>query len=135
MLLLIVVSFALLIAGFVLGYTANDGLMTDVLLYWAYIMIAVTLAAVIVIGLIISITSNPKVLIKIGIGVVGVAVVCAVAYFLAPGSPAMGMLNQPTESTLKLTDTILNLTYIVGGAAVLAIVVGELRMTIISKKK
>ena len=63
------------------------------------------------------------------------AVLCFIAFLLAKGNPAMAY-NGPEVSagTLKLTDTILNLTYIVGGAAILAIIVGEVRMAIASKK-
>jgi hypothetical protein len=66
---------------------------------------------------------------------VGVAALCLVAYLLAKGNPAVAY-NGPAVSagTLKLTDTILNLTYIVGGAAIVAIIVGEVRMAIASKK-
>ena len=134
MLALIVISFVLLIVGFVKGFEANDGAWTDVLLYWAYIMIGVAIAATVVVGLCIGIKNDPKTLVKLGIGVVAVAVVCLLAYLLAAGKPAMGMLTQPDASTLKLTDTILNLTYFVGALAILAIIVGEVRLAITNKK-
>ena len=134
MLALIVISFVLLIIGFASGFEANDGAWTDVLLYWAYIMLGLTLLATIGVGLWKGIKNDPKMLVKLGIGVVVVVVVCLVAYLLAPGKPAMGMLTQPSEATLKLTDTILNLTYFVGALAIIAIIAGEVRMTIINKK-
>ena len=73
-------------------------------------------------------------LVKLGIGLVAVVVVCLLAYLLAAGKPAMGMQVQPDAATLKLTDTILNLTYFVGILAVLAIIVGEVRLAIVNKK-
>ena len=44
---------------------------------------------------------------------------------LAPGTPAVGYLGEPvSDGTLKLTDTILNLTYLLFGGALAALVVG-----------
>ena len=135
MLGLIVISFALLVIGFIAGFETNGGSMTDVLLYWAYVMIALTIAAVVVIGIIISFKNNPKSLVKTGIILVGAAVICVIAFLLAKGNPAMAYNGAPvTEGTLKLTDTILILTAIAGVAAIAAIVVGEIRMSIASKK-
>ena len=134
MLALIVISFLLLVIGSAKGFEANDGAWTGVLLYWAYIMIGLTLVATVVVGLWIGIKNDPKMLVKVGIGAAAVVVVCLVAYLLAAGKPAMGMLTQPDASTLKLTDTILNLTYFVGVVAIVSIIVGEVRMAIINKK-
>lgn len=134
MLALIVISFALLVIGFASGFEANDGAWTDVLLYWAYVMIGITLVATIVVGLWIGIKNDPKMLVKVGIGAAAVVVVCLVAYLLAAGKPAMGLLTQPDAVYLKLTDTILNLTYFVGALAVIAIIVGEVRLTMVNKK-
>ena len=132
MVALILVSVALLIWGFTKDFAGNA---VDVLLYWTYIMLGLALFCVIIIGLIVSTKNNPKSLIKLGIILVGVAAVCFVAYLLAKGDPALAY-NGPevSGSTLKFTDTILNLTYIAGAAAILAIVVGEIRMAIASKK-
>ncbi|MBO4742274.1 MAG: hypothetical protein J5533_01445 [Bacteroidales bacterium] len=98
-------------------------------------MLGIALFCVIVVGLIVSTKNNPKSLIKIGIILAGVAVICLIAYLLAKGDPAMAY-NGPAVSggTLKLTDTVLNLTYIAGAGAILAIIVGEIRMAIASKK-
>ena len=132
MVALIVASVALLIWGFARGFGGNA---VDVLLYWTYAMVGLAVFSWVVIGLIVGTKNNPKSLVKIGIILVGVAIVCFIAYLLAKGDPAMAY-NGPAVSagTLKLTDTILNLTYIAGGAAILAIIVGEIRMAIASKK-
>ena len=132
---LVAISVVLLVWGFLTGFEANDGRGVEVLLYWAYIILAIAILAVVVFGLIISAKNDPKSLVKIGIVILGVAVLCFIAFLLAKGNPAMAY-NGPEVSagTLKLTDTILNLTYIVGGAAILAIIVGEVRMAIASKK-
>ncbi len=132
MVALIIVSVALLLWGFSKGFEGNT---VDVLLYWTYCMLGLAIFCWVVIGLIVSAKNNPKSLVKIGIAILGVAALCLVAYLLAKGNPAMAY-NGPEVSagTLKLTDTILNLTYITGGAAILAIIIGEIRMAIASKK-
>lgn len=131
-------SWALLIAGivigclgFIIGFGTNDALAVDILLYWAYVMVGLTLAAIIVVGIIIGALTNPKGLLKTGIVVLCCAVIVAVAYFLAPGSEAVGYVGpQPDSQTLKFTDTVLNLTYLSCAAAVAAIVVGAIVGTV-----
>ena len=134
MLVLVLISAALVVWGFSVGFESNEGKPVDVLFYWTYVMIGIALFAVIVLGLILMIKNDPKSLIKLAIVLVGTLVLCGIAYVLAPGSPAMGMLDQPDAQTLKLTDTVLNLTYILGGAAILSIVAGEIVMSVRNKK-
>ena len=132
MLVLILVSVALLIWGFTQDFGGNA---VDILLYWTYAMLGLALFSWVIIGLIVGTKNDPKSLVKIGIVILGVAVLCLIAWVLAKGEPALGYTGTPVSGgTLKLTDTILNLTYIVGGAAILAIIVGEVRMAIASKK-
>ena len=69
-----------------------------------------------------------------GVALVGVVAVVAVAFLLAKGNPVPGAALTSTPGELKLTDTILNLTLIAGIGAVLAIIVGEIRMAIANKK-
>lgn len=132
---LILISVGVLVWGTVTGFESNDGAAVDVLLRWGYIMIGITLFAVLIIGIAISAINNPKSLVKMLIGLVAVAAVCFVVYLVSPGAPAMNLAtgDQPSASTLKLTDTILNLTYFAGGLAILAIVFGEIMSTIRSK--
>jgi len=113
----------------------SDG-SVDALLYWAYGMLGLALAAILLVGGYISVSNNPKSLIKIGIVLVGAVALCGLAWLLAKGSPAVGYTGAvpPTQGTLKLTDTILNLTYILGGAAILSIIVGEIVMALRGKK-
>ena len=134
MLGLIVISFALLVIGSVVGFEANGAKMTDALLIWAYAMIAFAAISVIVMGAIISYKNNPKSLLKAGIVIAAIAVVCFLVYLISPGSPAMSMAEQPDHATLKLTDTMLNLTYIAGAAAILSIIAGEIVMSVRNKK-
>ncbi|MBR3405340.1 MAG: hypothetical protein IKG92_00350 [Bacteroidales bacterium] len=132
---LLVVSVIVLVWGSLKGFEANDGAATNVLLYWAYIVLGIALAAVICVGLYIRATTDPKSLVKIGIAVLGAAVLFGIAYVLASGAPAVGYSGAklPTATELKMTDTILNLAYIVGGAAILSIIASEVLMSIRKK--
>ena len=135
LLALLVVSVIVLVWGSLKGFEANDGAATNVLLYWAYIVLGIALASVICVGLYIRATTDPKSLVKIGFAVLGAAVLFGIAYLLASGAPAIGYSGAtlPTETELKMTDTILNLAYIVGGAAILSIIAGEVMMYIRKK--
>ena len=97
------------------------------MLYWAYAMLIFALIAVICIGLFVAVKTDPKSLVRIGIAIAGAAVLCLIAYLLASGNPAIGYTGSkpPTAGELKLTDTVLNLTYILGIAAIAAIIAGE----------
>jgi peptidoglycan/LPS O-acetylase OafA/YrhL len=132
---LLILSVGVLVWGFLTGFEANDGAATNVLLYWAYIVIGIALAAVICVGIYIRATTDPKSLVKLGIVVLGVAVLAGLVYLISPGNPAVGYSGAtlPSASELKLTDTILNLAYIVGGCAILSIIVGEVVMAIRKK--
>ena len=133
---LMILSICVLVWGSIKGFEANDGAATDLLLYWAYIVLGIALVSVICIGLYVTATTNPKGLIKIGIAVVAAAVLFGICYLLASGDPAVGYSGAklPTATELKMTDTILNLAYLVGGAAILSIIVSEVFMTIRNKK-
>lgn len=131
MVILIVVSVVLLVLGFTGGWKEGN---VDTLLGWTYCMVGLALAAVVIVGLVVGAINDPKSLVKLGLGLVAVAAVCFIAYLIAPGAPAMGMLEQPSAATLKLTDTILYLTYFAGIVAVLSIIVGEIRLAITNKK-
>ena len=78
-------------------------------------------------GIIVGAMTNPKGLVKTGIVVLVAAVIVAGAYFLAPGSEPVGYNGVPeTYGWLKLTDTMLNLTYLSCVAAVLSVIVGAI---------
>ena len=112
MIALILVSVILLVMGFVKGFEANDGKAVENLLRWGYVMIGIAVC-----------------------GLVAVAAVCFVVYLVSKGNPAVGLtVDQPSAQTLKLTDTILNLTYLVGGVAIASIVIGEVISAIRNRK-
>jgi len=111
--------------GFVVGFEQNGNAPVDTLLYCAYAYALVTILAVLFGVVVIGGINNPKSLLKLGLGVVVIAVIIGGAYMLAPGTPAVGYLGEPvSDGTLKLTDTVLNLTYLLFGGALAALVVG-----------
>ncbi len=111
--------------GFAVGFESNGNAPVDNILYCAYAFAAVAIAAVLFGVLVIGGMNNPKSLLKLLLGVIAIVAVVAVAYVLAPGTPAVGYLGEPvSDGTLKLTDTILNLTYFLFGGAIVALVVG-----------
>ena len=114
----------------------------NTLLAWTYIMIVIAIICVIIVGLIVSAGNNPKGLIKTGIVVVAIAVVCFIVYKIAPGT-ATDSLVEPVgdeaamtswHNSLKLTDTCLYLTYLAAALAIVSIIVGEIRLAISNKK-
>ena len=123
---LLIIGVVLAVFGYAYGFETADGVATDILIYCAYALIAVAILAVIGLGLYFSIKQNPKSLIKLGVGLVVVAAIVGIAYVLAPGTPAVGSSVQTSEGMLKLTDTILNITYFACGAAILSIIVGAI---------
>ena len=121
--------------GIVLGILAffNGGTAIDLLLRYTYVLFIA--AVVIWIGLSIFIAgrNNPKHLLKAAGVVVSVAALVVLAYVLSSGAPALNVKTQPTPQWLKLTDTMLLLTYVLGGAAIIAIIVGAVRDAINNK--
>ncbi len=122
---LFIVGIVFSVYGFIVGFESNGNAPVDNILYCTYAFAGLALLAVVFGVLVIGGINNPKSLLKILLGLVAIAAIVAVAYVLAPGTPAVGYLGEPvTDGTLKLTDTVLNLTYIVFGASILALVVG-----------
>ena len=121
--------------GIVFGILAfvNEGSSVDLLLRYTYFLFFA--AVVIWIGLAIFIAgrNNPKNLLKAAGVVVGVTALVVLAYVLSAGAPALNVKTQPTPQWLKLTDTMLLLTYVLGGAAIIALIVGAVRDAINNK--
>ena len=133
---LLIISVGLAVWAFTRFGGSGEGAAVETMLYWAYAMLILALVAVLCVGLYISATTDPKSLVRIGIGLVAAAVLCLVAYLLASGAPAIGFTGAtpPSASELKLTDTVLNLTYILGAGAIIAIIAGEIISGIRTKK-
>ena len=122
---LFVVGIVFSFYGFAVGFESNGNAPVDNVLYCAYAFAAVTILAVLFGVVVIGGINNPKSLLKLLLGIVAIVAVVAVAYVLAPGTPAVGYLGDPvSDGTLKLVDTVLNLTYLLFGAAILSLIVG-----------
>ena len=122
---LFIVGIVFSVYGFVVGFESNGNAPVDNILYCTYAFAAVALLAVVFGVVVIGGINNPKSLLKMLLGLVVIGGIAAVAYVLAPGTPAVGYLGEPvSDGTLKLTDTVLNLTYFTFGASILALVVG-----------
>ena len=122
---LFVVGVVLSFLGFAVGFEKADNAPVDVMLYCAYAYALVAIAAVLFGVVVIGGMNEPKSLIKLGIGIAAIVVIVVLAWLLAPGTPAVGYLGEPvSEGTLKLTDTILNLTYLLFGGSLVALVAG-----------
>ena len=115
--------------GIVLGILAffNGGSAIDLLLRYTYVLFIAAVVIWIGLSIFISGKNNPKNPIKAAGVVVGIAVLVVLAYVLSSGAPAINVKTQPTTQWLKLTDTMLLLTYVLGGAAIVAIIVGAIR--------
>jgi len=96
----------------------------DIALVWAYILILLTALAAVVFPLI-SVLSNPKGLVRLAMVLVGAAVLVLVSYFMASGTPLdiIGYTGTGNSdpSTLKMVDTVLFVTYILFGMALVSI--------------
>ena len=125
LLALFVIGTILSFYGFIVGFESNGNAPVDNMLYCAYAFIGIALAAVVAGVVVINGINNPKSLVSLAIGLVAIAVIVGIAYVIAPGTPAVGYLGEPvSDMTLKLTDTMLNLTYLLCGGAILSLIVG-----------
>ena len=122
---LFIVGIVFSVYGFIVGFESNGNAPVDNLLYCTYAFAGIAILAVLFGVIVIGGINNPKSLLKLLLGLVVIAAIIAVAYVIAPGTPAVGYLGEPvSDGTLKLTDTVLNLTYLLFGGALLALVVG-----------
>ena len=122
---LFIVGIVFSVYGFLVGFESNGNAPVDNLLYCTYAYALIGILAVVFGVVVIGGINNPMSLLKLLLGLVVIAAIIAGAYFLAPGTPAVGYLGEPvSDGTLKLTDTILNLTYLLCGGAILSLVAG-----------
>ena len=122
---LFIVGIVFSVYGFIVGFETNGNAAVDNILYCAYAFAAAAMLAVVLGVVVIGGINNPKSLLKLVLGLVAIGAIVAVAYVIAPGTPAVGYLGDPvSDGTLKLTDTVLNLTYFTFGLSILALVVG-----------
>ena len=122
---LFVIGVVLSVLGFAIGFEVRGDAPVDIMLYCAYAYALIAILAVLFGVVVIGGMNEPKSLIKLGVGIVAIAVIIVLAWMLAPGTPAVGYLGEPvSDGTLKLTDTILNLTYLLFGGSIVALIAG-----------
>ena len=122
---LFIVGIVFSVYGFLVGFESNGNAPVDNILYCAYAFAAIAVFAVLLGVVVIGGINNPKSLLKLVLGLVAIGAIVAVAYVLAPGTPAVGYIGDPvSDGRLKLTDTVLNLTYFTFGLSILALVIG-----------
>lgn len=125
-----IIGIVLAIWGFISGFSEGY---VNVVLRYTYILLTAAVVIWLLLALVITGTNNPKGLVKAGIFVLAAAAVVFVAYMFASGAPAFNVKMQPSVFWLKLTDTMLLLTYILGVAAFCAIIYGVIRSSITNK--
>ena len=134
MIIFCVIGVGIVFWGFLGDWVANNALASETILNFAYIMIVLAVLSIIV-RVVIGGMHDPKSLMRLGISLLIIAAICFVVYLIAPGTPAQGLITeQPSDGVLKLTDTVLYLAYILSALAVVAIIVGELRIAIKNRK-
>ena len=130
LLALIVISVGVFAFGWIFGFEKNNEIAVDV----QKALDEENTESIVVIGGVIGVINDKKFLFRVLGVLLGTAALCAIVYFVSPGAPAVGIAEQPSDSTLKLTDTILNLTYLCGGVAILSIIVGSVVNLIRNRK-
>lgn len=99
----------------------------DLMLRWGYIMVAITVASVILLPLY-NLIQNPKGAVRSLMGLVIIAVVVGVSYALSSAETVVTPATVYDDPlTLRFSDTGLYTTYIAFAATILAIFAGEIR--------
>ena len=107
---------------FVIFYTRGESF-TDTVLFWAYILLGITVVITILFPIYFIIT-NPKRGLTVLIGLAGFAILYGVALFTLASGATPGDVYEKfdiNEVTSKFIGSILYMTYILGGLAILSI--------------
>ncbi len=130
-----IIGWVLGLVGTVIGVWAlfTNGANADLLLRYTYVLFFAAVVVWIGLAIYMVCANNPKDLIKVGLVIVGIAALILVAYVLSSGAPALNVRTQPSASILKMTDTMLLLTYILGGAAIVTVIFAAIRNAINNK--
>lgn len=118
-LILLGISAVLLVLFFTSPHETASDPIVNTYLYWTYILFFVALVLLVIFQLI-QIFSSKRGIINFVLLLVGIAVLVGLSFVLAKG----GLVNTSvayTESVSKFSDAALILTYILGGAAICAL--------------
>ena len=118
-LILLGISAVLLVLFFTSPHDTASDPIVNTYLYWTYILFFVALALLVIFQLI-QIFSSKRSIINFILLLVGIALLVGVSYVLAKGGPVNTSVAY-TEGVSKFSDAALILTYILGGAAILAL--------------
>ena len=118
-LILLGISAVLLVLFFTSPHDTASDPIVNTYLYWTYILFFVALALLVIFQLI-QIFSSKRGIINFVLLLVGIAVLVGLSFVLAKGGPVKTSVAY-TESVSKFSDAALILTYILGGAAIVAL--------------
>ena len=118
--ILLGISAILLVVFFLLPHNSASDAMVDTYIFWAYILVAITLILVLAF-LLIDVSKSKKSLISFLAIIVGAVVLVAACWLLAPGGEVA--TNAPyTPKVSKFSDAALYVTYAMVIAAIAAII-------------
>ncbi|MBO7372243.1 MAG: hypothetical protein J6U34_07030 [Bacteroidales bacterium] len=118
-LILLGISAVLLVLFFTSPHDTASDPIVNTYLYWTYILFFVALVLLVIFQLI-QIFSSKRGIINFVLLLVGIAVLVGLSFVLAKGGPVNTSVAY-TESVSKFSDAALILTYILGGAAICAL--------------
>ena len=118
-LILLGISAVLLVLFFTSPHDTASDPIVNTYLYWTYILFFVALALLVIFQLI-QIFSSKRGIINFVLLLIGIAVLVGLSCVLAKGGPVNTSVAY-TESVSKFSDAALILTYILGGAAIVAL--------------
>lgn len=118
-LILLGISAVLLVLFFTSPHETASDPIVNTYLYWTYILFFVALVLLVIFQLI-QIFSSKRGIINFVLLLVGIAVLVGLSFVLAKGGPVNTSVAY-TESVSKFSDAALILTYILGGAAICAL--------------
>ncbi len=101
------------------------------IMWWMYAIVIIGVIAALI-SPVKNLFSSPKAALKALVGLVFAAAVVGGCYALSSATPVPNSAGGFFENVfdLKFTDTMLYLTYLVGGVSILVILVGEIRNAI-----
>ena len=118
-LILLGISAVLLVLFFTSPHDTASDPIVNTYLYWTYILFFVALVLLVIFQLI-QIFSSKRGIINFVLLLIGIALLVGISYVLAKGGPVNTSVAY-TEAVSKFSDAALILTYILGGAAILAL--------------